>query len=274
MALDRIYRLFPAGGTTGGVAVWGSPVESGLAAVGAPIERSGISYNPSSSVVVRLRWRSDIVPGTSVIRDAEDRIWFVSEFREVDRRRWLDVALSTYDLPTDDAGTGGLPGILNPPAGWFLQYREPGGPNKFAYSGRYVERIIVTQSEIGVDDGFFENGMRKFAITIPSPGYAVNVEDPRRPNAPALLENWMEQTLRLGAFGTINGGWIPATSPDDENIEGFYQIPDGGSGQTIVGTTLDSGALLPGGGAVPFFVSAGGNLPITVGTRIDITPAG
>ena len=192
MALDRIYRLFPAGGTTGGVAVWGSPVESGLAAVGAPIERSGISYNPSSSVVVRLRWRSDIVPGTSVIRDAEDRIWFVSEFREVDRRRWLDVALSTYDLPTDDAGTGGLPGILNPPAGWFLQYREPGGPNKFAYSGRYVERIIVTQSEIGVDDGFFENGMRKFAITIPSPGYAVNVEDPRRPNAPALLENWME----------------------------------------------------------------------------------
>ena len=44
MALDRIYRLFPQGGTTDGVSVWGSPIESGLASVGESLDIDGVLF--------------------------------------------------------------------------------------------------------------------------------------------------------------------------------------------------------------------------------------
>ena len=273
MALDRIYRLFPQGGTTDGVSVWGSPIESGLASVGESLDIGGVLFAPSSNVTVRMRFRSDLVVGTSRVRDVDDRVWRINETREVGRRRWLDVAMSSYDLPDDVDPDGdeqaGDPDFI-PPAGWFLQWRLTGGPNKFAPNGRYVDQLVVAQSERQVVDGDgFSIGDVKFSALIPSPGFAVDVEDPRRTGTDPLA-NWIEHTLTHGAFGTVTGGWVDATSPDDSGIVGIYVSPEGG--QTIAGTTMNAGEVLPGGGLIPYFRAVGATGVLSAGVRINITP--
>ena len=273
MALDRIYRLFPQGGTTDGISVWGSPIESGLASVGESLDIDGVLFAPSSNVTIRMRWRNDILVGTSRVRDVDDRVWRINEFREVGRRRWLDVAMSSYDLPADVDPDGdslaGDPDFV-PPAGWYLQWRLTGGPNKFSFNGRYVDQLVVAQSERQLFDGDgFSIGDVKFSALIPAPGYAVNVEDPRRTGTD-LLQNWIDFTLTHGAFGTVNGGWIDATSPDDASIRGIYVAPEGG--RTIAGTTMNAGQVLPGGGLIPYFRAVGASGVLAAGTRINVTP--
>ena len=103
-----------------------------------------------------MRFRSDIVVGTSRVRDVDDRVWRINETREVGRRRWLDVAMSSYDLPADvDPDGDSLAGdpAFAPPSGWYLQWRLNGGPNKFSYNSRYVDQLVVAQSERALFDG-------------------------------------------------------------------------------------------------------------------------
>lgn len=93
MALDRRWILRPGGvgDTDNAVAIWvGRTTRTSLVATfdadfGVPV----------SNAVIRTRWRSDIGI-QSVLVDNLNRVWRISEIAEVGRRRFLDLAATSY----------------------------------------------------------------------------------------------------------------------------------------------------------------------------------
>ncbi len=124
MALDRIYRI-------GDTPVWaGVRSDSPLATVGETLVLDdGSTVTALSTQTIRMRWRSDIEVNT-VIRDSDNRRWFVNEILEIGRRQWLDVGISTYDSATVTA-TGQIPqqdSNFVAPTGWGLTVRSQAAP--------------------------------------------------------------------------------------------------------------------------------------------------
>ena len=170
MALDRVYRLLPAADTTASEAVslWAEhSLQSGLATVGEAIDQGGVLYQPRSTIVLRIRYRTDVVSSVSRFLDRDNRVWRVGETVEVGRRQFLDCALSTYDAPESVVDGGESGSDFVPPDGWFLQTRRVGGADVYATSGSYVETLTVRATRESADN-FLE-----FDVTIPSPGWAV-----------------------------------------------------------------------------------------------------
>ena len=96
---------------------------SGLATIGQQIDQGGVLYAPLSTVVLRVRYRTDINT-ESRWEDEQGRYWRTNEILEVSRRRFLDVSISTYDLPDSN------PQVLvawpegRQQIGWNLQWRN------------------------------------------------------------------------------------------------------------------------------------------------------
>ena len=220
MALDRIYRLLPAADTpvAEAVAVWAQHAfQSGLATVGEPVDVGGVLYAPMSTVVIRVRYRTDVATSVSRFLDRDGRVWRVGETVEVGRRQFLDCAISTYDIPSDADDDGGGDSGFVPPDGWYLQTRA--GVDLHATSGRYVDTLIVRATrESG--DGFLE-----FDVTIPSPGWAVA----------RGLDQWH------GGTGTF-GDSIPATSPGS-TLASIGTRPI--SARQVSANLFDSGTAFP-----------------------------
>ena len=165
-SLDRIYRLWPTG-VGAAQTVWASHTfGSGLATVGQQIDLAGVLYAPLSTVVLRIRWRNDITTDTRW-EDEDGRYWRTNEILEVGRRRFLDVSISTYDLPdTTPAALLAWPEGQQP-VGWHIQWRTQGpGVNDVPTPGQYVAELVVRNS-------FVFGNQRLFDALIPSPGWGV-----------------------------------------------------------------------------------------------------
>lgn len=264
MALDRVWTMFPNGATDTEVDVWlqAGVLNTGLAGVGNQLSSLGLLYTPLSTVVLRTRYRDDVFAGVTLLRDRDNRIWHVNEVAEVGRRKWLDISASTYDIPNDGPRVVPVGGFV-PPAGWFLQWRQPGGANKYAPSGAYVDHLIVTQSQFISDSGLFV-----VASLIPSPGYAVDPEDSRRDGTDPL-DSWMTQDLEQGFAGLVTGGGIAATA-EGTSLEFIYLVA---GGELLRNNSLNAGTLLPQNPAESWIALDGSiTTELAIGTRIDITP--
>ena len=215
MALDRIYSFQPDGAAAGAVDVWAQhDFQSGLASVAEAIDSGGVFYQPRSTIVIRIRWRRDLVAGVSRFVDSDGRLWRVGETLEVGRRHWLDVVVATYDIDEDDTPETGF----IPPAGWYLQRRN--GADKFATSDSYIRRLVVRAT---VESG--NPGMRHFDVAIPSPGWAVA----------RGLAQW------IGGSG-FTGQVIPATAPGS-TLTGFYVSPE--AARAVDTNNFDAGTSFP-----------------------------
>lgn len=231
--LDRIYRLFPGGASGVFADVWVTPTLSGaLATVGEQVDDGGIIYAPLSTVTIRTRYRTD-VSQRSRWRDETGRVWRTNEIAEVGRRQWLDVSLSTYDIPAPVED--GDPSFV-PPTGWLLQHRRPGGADHNAIYDppRFVDRLIVVSSENRQRTGelhghTFARNYTVFDVRIPRNGYAV---------APGVTQ-WMTGIIpaTLAGDATWTRGFHLSTTPDRALI-------NNAPGQVAI-TNLDGGRLLP-----------------------------
>ena len=163
--LDRLYDLFVSGTGTA-EQVWASHAfGSGLATVGQQIDRGGILYSPLSTVVLRVRYRTDINV-ESRWRDRDGRVWRTNEWLEVGRRRWLDVSISTYDLPTAEINVAAWPAGRQP-VGWNLQWRAGSGVRDVPAPAQYVAELVIGNTLVDSD------GQRLFDVVIQAPGWAV-----------------------------------------------------------------------------------------------------
>ena len=255
MALDRIYDLHVDGGENSETIWVGHSVTSGLANIGEPVDQGGVLYQPRSSIVVRVRWRDDIQPHVTRLVDSQGRVWRVGETLEIGRRRWLDVSLSTYDLPGEQPVTDPEDVSFVPPEGWFLQWRRSGGTGKHDTSGIYVSSLTVNLASV---DDFTGADTSIFDVVVPSPGWAV---------ALGLLEF-------TGSDGgsQLLGRQIPATSPTVPNLTHIGVTPQ--AARAVASNNFDSGSTFPTftGGA---FFAISGNFAIASlapGTVINIAP--
>ena len=223
--LDRVYRLFPTG-TGPSVNVWaGHSFASGLATVGQQIDQGGKLYAPLSTVVVRVRWRPDVTTESRLI-DGDGRLWRVNETLEVGRRRWLDVSVSTYDLPA--------PSVVawpegQQPAGWRVQWRTGAGARGVPIPPRYVAEVVIGES-------FAADGLRVFRALIPAPGWAV-----------AGADTWMDPRAVIAVAG-------PA------GVTGFGLLPslDRETVARVDANNLRSGSLFPTVPGAAFFAQGTG----------------
>ena len=119
MALSEVWTWQRTPNTT--VPVWAERrLNSPLATVGALLD----GQDPISTVTVRMRYRRDITSGSTLV-GPDGRLWRVSETLEIGRRRFLDLACSTYPLariipdvtPDPEPPT---PGYVAP-AGWTIE---------------------------------------------------------------------------------------------------------------------------------------------------------
>lgn len=165
-SLDRIYRVFPTG-IGSPESLWASHTfGSGLATVGQQIDQAGVLYAPLSTVVLRVRYRTDINTN-SRWQDEDGRYWRTNEILEVARRRWLDVSISTYDLPASQPQALVAWPEGEQPVGWNLQWRNGATVNSLNDPPYYVAELTVRNS-------FVISNVRVFDVLIPSPGYAVS----------------------------------------------------------------------------------------------------
>ena len=230
-AFDRRWRLVPSG-----VDVPVALTErSGLATVGEQIDAGDVIRSPLSTVVVRMRWRSD-VGLDSQFTDEQGRQWRVNESREVGRRRYLDVAVSTYDLPDTPAPAGFVAGEV--PAGWHLRYR----------GGGYVDRLTVRDVDAS-------GPLVSFDVTIPDGGYAVDAGVPQ----------W------IGGDGA-QGAQIALTDDDRDTcrMAAFYVTP--AAARLVAGNTFDAGYALPHDGRFVAVPSGFATPEIATGDVLHIAP--
>ena len=253
MALDRIYDLFPTGMGTP-ISVWaGHSFTSGLATVGQQIDQGGVLYAPLSTNVIRIRWRDDISI-ESRWRDARGRIWRTNEVEEVGRFQWLDVSVSTYDLPGEAVAPDNLPGDPDfvPPAGWRLQFRSGAGVRNVYDPPRYVNTMRVgAVSTVNI----LGQPIPVFNVLIPTGGYAVA--------SPA--DTWIDSG---GIGATLQGG--------ESSFDGFSVgvLEPNPSWRTVAANTFDAGGEFPSADDSIFHASGSGfGVPqIAAGQIIRITP--
>lgn len=119
MALDRVFTLYPsltasiAG--TNAVRLWAQREPRSRVVATGP---SGL-YDFSQSVaretaVFRIRWRAGVTL-RSVLNDDEGNVWFLESLGEVGRRRFIDLACTTYDgVAAGATGAGRWPFLTTP----------------------------------------------------------------------------------------------------------------------------------------------------------------
>ena len=189
------------------VDVWVRPVnDSGLATVGEVLDDAGVIRPPVSTIVVRMRYRLDVVL-ESRFRDERGRTYRVHEVREVPRRRFLDVVCSTYDTLMRPEGD---PAFVAP-SGWFLQFRR----------GNVVNELTVREARA--------NGPQvRFEVTIPSGGFQVA----------SGQTQWIAGT-------SFQGQQIAVTAADRTayRLSGFYVTPL--AARLVANNQFDAGLAFP-----------------------------
>ena len=101
-------------------------LDSPLATVPGPVDVNGTLTDPISSATLRMRYRDDVVPGLTMQRAGETRLWNVGETLEIGRRKFLDVGLASYPTPLTivpdptgpDMPDPVVPDTYTPPTGW------------------------------------------------------------------------------------------------------------------------------------------------------------
>ena len=253
MALDRIWRLYPAGSGSS-LTLWaGQSFTSGLAVIGQQVDQGGVLYSPLSTVVLRIRWRADVSIESRLV-DSRGRVWRVNEVEEVGRFQWIDVSVSTYDLPGEATSPDNQPGddAFIPPSGWRLQFRNGAGVRDVFSPERFVDTMTI-----GAVGEVFILGqpVQIFNVLIPTGGYAVA--------SPA--DTWIDSD---GVEATIQGG--------ESSFDGFSVgvLEPNASWRTVAANNFEAGTEFPSADQSIFHASGSGfGTPrISAGQIIRITP--
>ena len=222
MPADRIWNLYPNGPGDGVEQVWvEARGESGLAV--APRLRTigtGQTVYPLSTRVIRLRWREGITVRT-VFVDPDDNTWNVDGWREVGRRQWLDVQVSTFQDATtgDDVTDPVAPAEFTAPAGWILQDGD----------GNAVQQVTISAFEhdffgflsgfrVGVPEGGFQldgawdAGMLRWPATVNGAQTILVASGALASLGQALAagDNWPDFGARLGFSNALVDGTFTA----------------------------------------------------------------
>ncbi|MCY4057614.1 MAG: hypothetical protein OXG44_06405 [Gammaproteobacteria bacterium] len=167
MGLNRLWRLHRGGiadiqAGRAPVGVWVERRDdSSLNTLGPVVQTQSQELRAVSSMTVRMRFRRDVTLA-SVFTDDTDRDWSVNEILPVERRRWLDVGLSRYEvapdipaiIPSDPAPSGFVA-----PDGWGVVNAEGAAVQTLqvtdvwtAYERHYVSAgrfLLPTRRELG-----------------------------------------------------------------------------------------------------------------------------
>lgn len=193
----------------------------------------GNVYLPLSTITIRVRFRQD-VSQRSLWVGPDGRTWRTNEVLKVGRDRYLDVSLSTYDVPDATFEAPGDPDY-EPPTGWLLQYRRP---DATATDAVYDPPRFVDQLE--VRDIYPLNTYRGtvlcFSVTVPPGGFAVA----------AGVNEFLVRSSDANEVDNLDV-WVPAYSrrlgPASRDFVGFQAASDGSA--VVGGNDLSAGAEFP-----------------------------